>query len=169
MINNRIRTVTVITASVVGLALIGSQPAAAVPPTTQNIDVTFDVQVADLCAFPVDIAGHYTGTERDYLDHAGQTVRADLHLVEQDRFTANGKTLTGDPFVNQQQLLFNSAGELVHEYEVGVIERVPLPDGGEFLSAGRVDFIAHPHTTVLITPDVGHAGDLAAFCAALLP
>jgi hypothetical protein len=155
--------------SVIGLALIGSRPAAAVPPTLFNIDSAFDVQVADLCAFPVDIAGRFMGLERDYLDQAGQTVRADLHLVEQDRFTANGKTLTGDPFVNQQQLLFESAGNVAHAYEVGVIERVPLPDGNEFPSAGRLDFIAHPETSVLITPDVGHSGDLAGFCSALSP
>jgi hypothetical protein len=30
-----------------------------------------------------------------------------------------------------------------------------------------VDFLAHPGVTLLITPDVSHSGDLAAFCAAL--
>jgi hypothetical protein len=32
---------------------------------------------------------------------------------------------------------------VVHVYEVGVIERVPLPNGVLFLSAGRLDFVEH--------------------------
>jgi hypothetical protein len=36
-----------------------------------------------------------------------------------------------------------------------------------FLSAGRVDFAAHPGQSVLFTPDVGHSGNLAEFCRAL--
>jgi hypothetical protein len=50
----------------------------------------------------------------------------------------------------------------------GVVERVPLPGGDFFLTAGRVDVFANPEPFIL-QPDVGSQGNLQGFCAALAP
>ena len=62
--------------------------------------------------------------------------------------------------------LFDDAGNLVHVYSTGVVVRMRLPDGTLFNAAGRVDSLnsTGPFT---ITPDVGHSGNVAAFCQAL--
>jgi hypothetical protein len=65
------------------------------------------------------------------------------------------------------ELLFDAAGNLTHVYASGVVEHIVLPSGSLFISAGRLDFLAHPGATFLLTPDVGESGDVAAFCAAL--
>jgi len=61
---------------------------------------------------------------------------------------------------------FNSDGNNTDVFTDGVLERVRLPDGGLFISAGRVDFTGNgPDFTV--TPDNGATVNLAGFCAAL--
>jgi len=44
-----------------------------------------------------------------------------------------------------------------------------LPDGTKFQSAGRIDWFNHPAGYVALGPDSGHAGNIAALCAALAP
>jgi hypothetical protein len=135
---------------------------------TSQFDLSFSIHATDPCGFPIDVTGTQVGFERDSSTTA--TSREPSITSQQDVFTANGKTLNGLPFVNEQLVLYDSAGQLTHDYETGVIERVPVPDGSMFLSAGRVDFAAHPGQSVLITPDVGHSGNsgnLAEFCRAL--
>ena len=86
-------------------------------------------------------------------------LRADLH-----RFKA---------FIEMQEIETGAwrgvieDGEVTHVYASGLVERVPLPDGTVFLSAGRLDFAAHPGSEFRIVPDVGRSGNVAAFCAAL--
>jgi hypothetical protein len=56
---------------------------------------------------------------------------------------------------------------------MGGVERVLLPDGTLFWSAGRFDWLAHfgdnPELTFTLTPDHGRSGNVDAFCAALAP
>jgi hypothetical protein len=47
-----------------------------------------------------------------------------------------------------------------------VLERVRLPDGSLFISAGRVDFTGNG-PDFIVTPDNGATVNLAGFCAAL--
>ena len=108
----------------------------------------------------------FVGTETTFYDQSGEVTRLQIHVVEQDVFSANGETLTGLPFTFNLQVLFED-GEVTHVYASGVVERVPLPDGTVFLSAGRLDFAAHPGAEFRIVPDVGRSGDVTAFCAAL--
>jgi hypothetical protein len=89
------------------------------------------------------------------------------HVVEQDVFSANGKSLTGVPFTFNIDVVFDSSGNVVHVFANGLVEKVPLPGGGLFITAGRVDFAAHGFPQFLITPDVGATVNLAGFCAAL--
>ena len=111
----------------------------------------------------------FNGTERDFTDQNGNLTRIGFNFVEQDTFSANGHQLVGDPYRNLQQVLFDSNGNVTHDYATGVIERIQLPDGSLFLSAGRLDFVGHPGEAIVITPDQGLSGDIEAFCAALAP
>jgi hypothetical protein len=92
-----------------------------------------------------------------------------MHVVEQDTFTANGTTIVGLPFTFSMQFHYDSGGNLTHMYVNGVFERIPLPDGSLFISAGRVDFVDHGVPGFILSPDHGNPGNLAAFCAALTP
>jgi hypothetical protein len=143
-----------------------AHPAAAVEPTREPIDETDTFVVTDICSFPVTITATLVGTETTFYDQSGEVTRIQIHVVEQDVFTANGETLTGLPYTFNIQVLFED-GEVAHVYASGVVARVPLPDGTVFLSAGRLDFAAHPGSEFRIVPDVGRSGDVAAFCAAL--
>jgi len=150
---------------------ISASTASANAPTIKpfNITVSATIPASDgLCAFDVDITAVANGTEHDYTDTNGKGIRIALNFVEQDTFSANGHQLAGDPFANVQEILLDENGNVVHDYEVGVIERVPLPHGTAFLSAGRLDFVAHG-LTFAFTPDEGRSGNLDAFCAALAP
>jgi len=159
---------------VVAAAALGifglAQPAAADAPTRQDLDFTGTTVLADVCSFPITVDIRQTGTQTVFTDQNGNTTRVEVHAVEQDVFTANGKTLVGLPYTYNIHVLFDpDTGEVTHSYATGVVSRVPLPGGGFFLSAGRLDFTAHPDAAFLLQPDVGAQGNLQGFCAALAP
>ena len=156
--------------SLVALSATGvlAQPAAATGPTRVPFEDTTTVVVEDICSFPVTITSTVVGTETTFYDQTGAVTRIQIHVVEQDVFSANGESLTGLPYTFNIRVLFED-GEVTHVYASGLVARVPLPDGTVFLSAGRLDFAAHPGSEFRIVPDVGRSGDVAAFCAALAP
>jgi hypothetical protein len=164
----RIRLLLLLSLIALGTTAVLAQPAAAVEPTREPIDETTIFVATDICSFPVTITATLVGTETTFYDQSGAVTRIQIHVVEQDVFTANGETLTGLPFTFNIRVLFED-GEVTHVYASGLVERVPLPDGTVFLSAGRLDFAAHPGSDFRIVPDVGRSGDVAAFCAALAP
>jgi hypothetical protein len=143
-----------------------AHPAAALEPTRVPIDQTDTFEVQDICSFPVTITATIVGTETTFYDQSGEITRIQIHVVEQDVFSTDSASLTGLPFTFNIQVLFED-GEVTHVYASGLVERIPLPDGTVFLSAGRLDFAAHPGSDFRIVPDVGRSGDVAAFCAAL--
>ena len=65
--------------------------------------------------------------------------------------------------------LLDSSGNVTNIYVSGVAIKVPLPDGGLFIAAGRSDFMAHPGDAFAIVPDHGNATNVDGFCAALAP
>jgi hypothetical protein len=156
--------------SLIALSATGvlAQPAAAIEPTRIPLEDTVTSVVEDICSFPVTITSTLVGTETTFYDQSGAVTRIQLHVVEQDVFSANGESLTSLPYTFNIQVLIEDGVE-THVYASGVVARVPLPDGTVFLSAGRVDFVAHPGSEFRIVPDVGRSGDVAAFCAALAP
>ena len=80
-------------------AVVFVSTAAAVPPEKSEFsNVTFSSVLSGVCPFDVNVQSVISGFEIDYFDGAGNIVRAQIHQVEQDTFTANGKTLTGIPF-----------------------------------------------------------------------
>lgn len=157
----------VVFALLLGMAVFAST-AAADQPATSHETLSGTAVLTDVCAFPVTVDFTADVTETDFVDTSGNLTRVDLHLVEQDTFSANGKTLVGLPYTVNEELLFDSSGNITHVYAEGVIERILLPNGSLFLTAGRTDFINHPEGFVLV-PDVGTPGDVAGFCAALSP
>lgn len=142
--------------------------AGATKPVKTPIDVT-DVPgtISGVCSFDVALSSDLRGTRIDYVDANGAVIGRYIHFVEQDTFSANGKVITGEPFTFNIDIVFDADGNVTHIFASGVTEKIILPDGTLFLSAGRLDFIAHPGTDFLITPDVGRSGNVAAFCAAL--
>jgi hypothetical protein len=144
--------------------------AAAVEPIKEDISESGTAVLADVCSFPVGVEFTFTATQTLFFDQDGNLTRIFVHTVEQDVFSANGKTLVGLPFTFNLQVLFDpDSGEVTHAFASGVTERVPLPGGDFFLTAGRLDFAAHPGEPFIIQPDVGAQGNLEGFCAALSP
>jgi hypothetical protein len=154
--------------SLLALSAMGvlARPAAAIEPTREPISSTDIFVVEDICSFPVTITATVVGTETTFFDQNGAVTRIHIHLVEQDVFSADGESLTGLPYTFNIDVLFED-GEVTHVFASGLVETVPLPDGTVFLSAGRLDFAAHPGSDFRIVPDVGRSGNVAAFCAAL--
>jgi hypothetical protein len=144
-----------------------SVAAAAAPVKTSFSFEDVPAVMTGVCQFPVAVSSDVTGTEIDYFDASGSLTRVFLHTTEQDTFTANGKSIAGEPYTFNLEILFDAAGNVVHAYASGPAARAVLPDGTLFLSAGRGDFAQHPGVAFLLSPDVGNPGDVAAFCAAL--
>jgi len=139
--------------------------AAATQPVRTSFSFTADpITVEDICSFPVTVISTLNGTETDFFDSSGAVTMVLIHSTEQDTFTANGKSLTGFPYTFEIQILFDESGNVTHVFASGVVEMLTLPDGTLFISAGRVDFAAHPGSIFVISPDVGVSGDVDAFC-----
>ena len=164
-----LRRLTVVFLVAVG-AIIFALSAVADRPTRIPFESAFsNVVLTDVCAFPVYVSGTFSGFEIDYRDQSGALTRSFVHQVEQDTFTANGRTLVGDQFTTEFHILFDSGGIPIHIYGTGLYETIRLPDGSLFISAGRADFTQHPGVGFLLSPDMGNPGNLAGFCAALSP
>jgi hypothetical protein len=149
-------------------AAIFALPAAAAEPTKYPIAFTFSAVIPDVCPFSVNIDGVVSGTGIDHFDKSGALIRTFNHSVEQDTFTANGKTLVGIPYDVNVEMLFDSGGQVTEFYASGGFERILLPDGSLFVSAGRAEFVHHG-AFFLLSPDKGNPGNIAGFCAALSP
>jgi hypothetical protein len=151
-------------------ALGVSAPAAlAAQPTKFEGTLTVGGDITDVCSFTVHNDAAISFTEIDFLDKSGALTRIFSHSLEQDTFTANGKTLVSIPYTFNMEVLFDSSGNVTHVFADGVLAKIPLPDGSLFVSAGRVDFTAHPGAIFILSPDKGNPGNVAGFCAALAP
>jgi hypothetical protein len=155
-------------AVVVAAGALASSAAADQPKRTEATE-SFTNTVTDICPFPVRIDSTVTFTLLEFFDKNGVQTRGYIHAVEQDTFSANGKTLTGLPFTFNLDFLFDESGNITNVFSNGLVEKVRLPDGSLFLSAGRFDFVARGNPPFVITPDKGRSGNIAAFCAALSP
>jgi hypothetical protein len=154
--------------AVVGLlaAAVFAQSAGAIPPTSEDVNFTGTTALAagELCSFPIEFDAATYGRITTFYDSDGAVVKRVGHEVEQDSFSANGKTLVGEPYPYEFIAEFEN-GVRVSRYFQGIAERVNLPDGGVFIIAGRVYF-NHPGT--ILTVDSGNSGNNAdAFCEAL--
>ena len=169
--NSRTKLTSFFIALLLALSAIGASASVALAdqPVKTEGSSDFPVVLTDVCSFPVDVEAHIDFTEMDFYNKDGDLIRIYYHIVEQDRFSANGNTLVGLPFTFNLEILFDSDGNIIHNYAYGIVEKIPLPDGSLFISAGWLDFAAHPGAIFLITPDRGNPGDIEGFCAALAP
>jgi hypothetical protein len=154
----------------IALAVGLAQPAAATDQIVTQGTGTDSSVVTDLCAFPVAVETTVTWRNIHFYDEAGNQIRIEGHIVARDTFTANGQMLVGLPYTFHNSITFDrQTGEVRQWFSTGLVERVPLPGGDTFLTAGRVDWTAHPEAWFIIRPDVGAQGNLEGFCAALAP
>ena len=161
------RRLAILCSAVAAVGVLASSAFAA-PPTKFSFSVTgIPATLTGVCSFDVAVSSDVSGFEIDYFDGNGALTRFLDHTTEQDTFSANGKSITGEPFTFNVEGLVDATGAITHLYASGVTERLVLPGGTLFLSAGRADFAQHPGATFLLSPDVGNPGDVAAFCAAL--
>jgi hypothetical protein len=152
----------------VSVAIFAS-PAAATPPVKYPYISTSSGELNDVCPFTINLTTTINGFGINYYDKNGMLIRSLNHNTEQDMFTANGKTLTGIPFTFSIEIFYDASGQMTHAYASGVTEKIPLPDGSLFIAAGRLDFLAHPGASFVLSPDSGNPGNVAGFCAALAP
>ncbi len=89
-----------------------------------------------LADFVIQVDSVVSVQEVDVFDKSGALMRVSQHLVEQDTFTANGKTLISEPFTFNIELEFDSSGNLTRFTSQGPGAKVRLPDGGLFVTAG---------------------------------
>ena len=156
-------------AAVLGAVVFVSTAAADRPVKTEFSGTTFTSVMSGVCAFDVTVDSVSSGFEIDYFDRGDNLIQAQIHQTEQDVFTANGKTLTGIPYTFNLRVLFDSAGVITNVYGSGNVEKVPLPDGSVFHSAGHGYPLNHPGVVFFLSPDKGNPGNVAGFCAALAP
>ena len=157
----------VATAALAVSAVLASD-AMAMPPTMVYVTATGSATIpaGDLCTFAIQIDGTQTYKRTTFYDNNGVITKRIVEGTEQDTFTANGKTLVGDPYPFMFVHDFVD-GVQVSYYGIGVAERVPLPSGGAYVVAGRIDLISTPPAPIM-TVDSGNSGtNLDAFCAAL--
>lgn len=161
-------SLVVVFGAAVGLAIFAPKAAADPPISTQSALSETNV-LTGTCSFPITVDSTGSVVLTEFFDHSGVLTRASAHLNEQDTFSANGKSLTGVPYANNVEATFDSSGNITQQYGEGVIEKVLLPDGGFFISAGRFNFVADGSPEFTLTPDTGATVNLAGFCAALSP
>lgn len=162
------RFATITLAVAVFTAVSAGAAVAAGTPTETDFSFTFSAVMTGYCAFPVNVDTVDNGTRVDFVDSSGAITRSYIHVTSVDTFTANGKTLTTFPYTFNVQVSYDSSGNATL-IASGIIERILLPDGSLFVSAGRADFTAHADVGHQLSPDEGNPGDVAAFCAALVP
>jgi hypothetical protein len=154
--------------AVVALAVF-APAAAANPPVMVHKTSSLTTVLTGACAFPITVDATMTETDRFFSDQNGVLTSANADVTEQDSFSANGKSLTGDPYSFSLHATFDSSGNITQLYADGVVERVPLPDGRAFQAAGSVNFGAQGFPDFSVTPNAGSSRNLAGFCAALAP
>jgi hypothetical protein len=151
----------------VAASVFTSAAAAAAPEKTTFIIEDQESVLTGICPFNVTASSDIAVTQILHFDESGNLIRIFWHAVEQDTFSANGKTIVGEPYTFNIEGILDAEGNFIHIYASGIVSRLVLPNGTFFLSAGRGDFLNHPEQAFLITPDVGRSGNIAAFCAAL--
>jgi PKD repeat protein len=153
--------------SVVGLLAAALFAAAAKADAPQKVtySFTYGAVMTGYCPFDVAVTTDASGWRIDFVD-GGTVTRSYIHQEAVDTFTTNGKTLTSLPFETNVQASYDEAGNPTF-IASGIIERIPLPDGSVFVSAGKAFFSENAQVGHQLSPDRGSPGDVAAFCAAL--
>jgi hypothetical protein len=149
------------TAAVAGVFASVSGAAA---PTVIPFSFSATVPVSGVCSFDLTLSATVSGTETVFTDSSGAS-RLAFHQTEVDSFTANGVTLTSQPYPSNTEIDLDASGNVISDEVSGVVEHIALPDGTVFVTAGRSNAITSAGQFA-IQPQMGSQGNLAAFCAA---
>lgn len=109
--------------------------------TISPVDVTVDATY-NVCSFPISEMAHNVGFRIRFYDNNGEKYKAIWQITGQDVLSANDKSLTSDPYNWSAELDFAPGNVLISESVTGVAEKLVLPDGTLFLSAGWIDWLA---------------------------
>jgi len=150
-----------------GVVAVSTSAALATKPEKSHVSVDTTYEITNVCSFAFTIDSHADILAIHYFDKDGALIRIYNHVKERDTFIANGKTIVGLPFVFDINALYATDGTLTSLTAVGVVEKVRLPNGRLFFSAGFVDYLAHPDEQFVLTADRGISGSIPALCAAL--
>jgi hypothetical protein len=153
----------------VGTLVFAAGAGAAAPIVTSGAFTVPEHSLSGLCPFEVTSGATVNYTERDYFDENGVLTRVAYQIREQDSFAANGKSLRSEWLAFNFEFVFDSSGNIAAAFIDGIVERVPLPDGRLFISAGRIDYAADGFPEFVIAPDHGGIHNLDGFCSALAP
>ena len=156
--NTKTKFIRFVFALVIALSTLGISTSVALADRTTKTQYPMSMSsvITDICDFQVNVDSAINMTETDYFGENGALMRMKWHFKEQDTFTANGKTLIGLPYTSNVEWLFDSSGNVIQINAGGVVEKILLPDGSLFISAGRSYFINHPGASFLLTPDKGN-------------
>jgi hypothetical protein len=153
--------------TVIGMGALALAPTAgATPPTHDTFNITGPDTLTGICSFPIHLEGNIDVRESVYTDRNGDLTRIVDHVREQDVFSAHGVSIQTFPYHYSVHVLFDDTGNATHAWATGTVVRMRLPDGTLFNSAGRAD-VFNTNGSFTIVPEMGHSGDLAAFCEAL--
>jgi hypothetical protein len=143
--------------------------------TTTFTNQTFDDPAGDICPFAITVSYNATVDHTEFYDNSGRVVAVNYHVTQQTTYSANAKTLVGDWFTYEQisKFGYDSSGSRYQISGVGTgqAEKVPLPDGSVFYSAGRIDYLSPTfiNNYWINVVNSGISGNVAGFCAALAP
>jgi hypothetical protein len=144
-----------------------SAPAAQAAQPTRSVYTDFATDtITNICPFPIRNDSPATVTELDFTNSSGDPTKIIFHVAEQDVFSAHGTTIPTAIYHYTVRVVFDPDGNLLHVWTTGVVVRMRLPDGTMFNAAGRAD-VVNSEGPFTISPDVGHSGNVAAFCQAL--
>jgi hypothetical protein len=145
--------------------LVAGGPAHASHPVKEYFDDTsLPFEVVDICGFPITVVSRQQGFSVVSADGS----RTDVHVTEQDTFSANGATLQSRPFTFSIHILRDSDGNALQAISTGQVIVVPVEPGVTFRAAGRFDFLT-AGTDYVVVPESGGSQNQDAFCAALAP
>jgi hypothetical protein len=155
-------------ALMLALSALGVSASAALADPPDNYDFTDagSVVITDFCSFPITMDYIIKFSVIEFYNKEGVRIRGEGNVLEQDTFTANGKTLVGVPYRYTVRIFWDSSGNVTKRVLVGVIEAVPLPGGGFYKPAGQA---VTPGLAFTLAPQKGNPSDFAGFCAALAP
>ena len=145
-------------------SLAAASTAAAKAPIKTHGELHGYGTLTGVCDFPIGVESFDSRDRIRFYDEFGTPTMFIVHITVTDIFTANGKTLTGEPYNYTFHVVFEN-GAPTEVYSDGRVEKAILPDGTLILSAGRTNWLEHPFDDFLIAPDFGATGDIDAFCA----
>lgn len=137
-------------------------------PFTYEFSYSDTATITDVCPFPFTFHSEFHAVWTDFYVQ-GKLTMSSVHVKQQDILSKDAVTLVGLPYTYKVDFFYDSEGNMTGNYGVAVVEKVPLPDGTLFISAGRINWLDHIGTVTLFSPDNGNPGKIDALCAALAP